>query len=110
VDKLHLTFTHPRSSEIYDAMVSPQCPAGVALDQLQADNATELGPFLEAPPPGRPYELVLARKGIVIPAALTMAAAGVVDGDVFEIRQSGQGADPACTPHLAEEGAHAAVA
>jgi len=92
MDNLHLSFTHPRTSDRFEAMVSPQCTAALALARLQAPNATEDGPFLEAPPPGRPYELVLARTSTVLPAPTTMATAGVVTGDIFEVRQSGQGA------------------
>ena len=89
---MRVTITHPRSSERYDAEVAPACPAGVVLEGLQSDNASQQGPFLAPAIPGRPYALVLARTERVLTADTTMADAGVVDGDVLAVELLSQGA------------------
>lgn len=86
---MEIHFLHPRDSHAYDAEVAPECTSKRALTGLQSP---ETGPFLDPAPNGRPYELVLARNSMVITPDMTMAQAGVVDGEVVEVRQSGQGA------------------
>jgi hypothetical protein len=93
--KHRLYFTHPRSSERYEAVVADECPARLVLQGLQAPNATESGPFLQPAPDGRPYAIVLARTGIQLSPETTMAQVGVRDDDVFEVQQMAQGADGA---------------
>lgn len=87
--KLNVRFTNPRNSLSYPAQVSPACTAAIAIEQLQAP-AT--GPFLDKPPAGRPYHLVLSRTDTQLAPHQTMADAKTVDNDVFEVRQDGQGA------------------
>ena len=90
--KMQVSFLHPRDSSSFIGEVAPQCTAAVALKGLQAPDATETGPFLDPPPPGRPYELVLSRTSTALTPNTTMAQAAVVDGDVLEVRQAGMGA------------------
>lgn len=84
--------THPRSSERYEGFVAPTCPAKTVLDGLQRVDATDDGPFLDPAPTGRPYQLVHNRSQKQFNADDTMAALGVVDGDVLDVVQMGQGA------------------
>jgi len=93
-DKLVVYIAHPRSSEQFAARVLPACPARVVLDGLQSPSATDDGPFLAPAPAGRPYALVLARSGQQFAGDTTMEDLGVVDGDVLEVQQMGQGAHP----------------
>jgi hypothetical protein len=51
------------------------------------------GPFIQPAPPGRPYELAIKQSGIAITPNMTFADAGVTNGEVVEVRQSGQGAN-----------------
>jgi hypothetical protein len=91
-NKVALKFTDPRNSDTFEASVAPECTAEIALAGLMAPNATPKGPFLQPPPSGRPYELVLTRTSQALSPNTTMGAAGVESGDVLEVRQSGQGA------------------
>lgn len=83
-------FQHPRDSRMFPAQIDPQCTGGMALEGLMIGD--ENGPFIEKPPTGRPYELALARTAQAITPNMKFAQVGVVDGDVVEIRQAGQGA------------------
>jgi len=88
-DKLRIVVSHPRTSETFEADVSPRCPARVVLTSLQSE-AT--GPFLEQAPAGQPYALVLSKSGRQLTPNTTMEDAEVVDGDQLEVQQMGQGA------------------
>lgn len=88
-EKMTLNFLHPRTSMTYPAQVAPACTAKLALDQL---TSPVTGPFLDPPAAGRPYQLVVSRLNAQLAPTQTMAQAGVVDGDVLEVRQQGQGA------------------
>lgn len=92
MSKRRLYFTHPRSSERYEAVVADECPVRVILQGLQAPDATEHGPFLDPAPNGRPYVIILARTQQQLSPETTMAEVAARDDDVFEIQQMGQGA------------------
>jgi hypothetical protein len=84
-------FAHPRDSGLkFTADVSPACTGQQAISGLIAGDET--GPFLDAPAQGRPYELVLARTGTAITPNMTLAEAGVLDGDEIQVMQRGMGA------------------
>jgi hypothetical protein len=84
-------FMHPRNSErLFTAETTPECTGQEAIAGLIL--GAEDGPFLESPPPGRPYELVLTRTEKAITPHLTLGQAGVVDGDLVAVLQRGQGA------------------
>lgn len=85
-NKLNLTFLHPRTSTAYKANVAPACTAQIAIEGLTS-NA-----FLDPAPASRPYQLVLTRTDTQLTPTQTMAAAGVQNDDVLEVRQQGQGA------------------
>jgi hypothetical protein len=87
---IEVSFTHPRSSIQFTADIDPQCTGQQAVDGLLEGN--EQGPFLEQPPAGQPYQLVIKRTQALIPPNLTFAQAGVINKDVIEVRQAGQGA------------------
>jgi hypothetical protein len=90
-NKVLVTFIHPReSARSFGAEVSLQCTAQLAVQGLMHGNHD--GAFLDPPPPGRPYELVLKRTSTMIPPNMTFAQAGVIPNDVIEIRLAGQGA------------------
>ena len=90
-NKISVTFIHPReNARSFEADVSPQCTAQMAVQGLMQGNHD--GAFLDAPPAGRPYELILKRTSAMIPPNMSFAQAGVIDKDVIEIRQAGQGA------------------
>lgn len=89
-NKITVTFIHPREARNFVAEVSPQCTAQMAIQGLMQGNHD--GAFLNTPPAGRPYELVLKRTSTTIPPNMSFAQAGVIDLDVIEIRQEGQGA------------------
>lgn len=91
-NKLAVYVAHPRSSITYEAQVSPACPASVVLARLQDASATDSGPFLDPAPADRPYALVLNRTGEQFNPGTTMEELGVVDGDILEVQQMGQGA------------------
>jgi hypothetical protein len=86
-----VTFTHPRENgRIFAADINLQCTGQMAIQGLLLGN--EAGPFLEAAAAGRPYELSVKRTQMNITPNMTFEQAGVVDGDVIEVRQRGQGA------------------
>lgn len=88
---LKVTFTHPRENgRSFDASINPQCTGQMAIQGLILGN--EVGPFLEAAAPGRPYELTVKRTQMNITPNMTFEQAEVQDGDVIEVRQRGQGA------------------
>lgn len=84
-------FTHPRSSErVFTAETAPDCTGQEAIAGLILGG--DEGPFLEPPPAGRPYELVLNRTETAITPHMTLGEAGVLDGDLIAVLQRGQGA------------------
>ena len=84
-------FSHPRDSTLtFEADASPACTGQQAITGLLTGD--ENGPFLDPPAPGRPYELVLARTGAAITPNMTLAQAGVIDGDNVAVMQRGMGA------------------
>ena len=79
----NVRFTHPRkSSSVFRANISPQLTATQAILELLSPST---GPFLQPLQPGQDYMLVLSRTNTVIPANVTMGAAGVVDNDTISI-------------------------
>jgi hypothetical protein len=90
-NKLAVTFINPRSNaRVFDADLSPECTGQMAIEGLLVGDHN--GPFLEPAPPGRPYELVVKSSDVSITPNTTFREAGVVNGDVIEIRQALQGA------------------
>ncbi len=83
-------FAHPRNSKQFVAEVGSECTGQQAVDGLIVGNQD--GPFLEVPPPGRPYQLVLSRTDKQIAPNMTLGESGVVDGDIIQVIQPGQGA------------------
>ena len=91
VSKIQVCFMSPRTnSRVFEAQVSPDCTGKMAIDGLLAGDAG--GPFLEPSSPGRPYELCVMRTGGGIAPNMTFRQAGIIDGDIIEIRQAGPGA------------------
>jgi len=88
--RMEVHFSHPRLSRILTADVSPECTAQEAIEGLLEGD--DVGPFIEPSPPHRPYELVIKRTQQIINPEMTFQEAGVLDGDVIEVRQAGQGA------------------
>jgi hypothetical protein len=89
MDKIQVSFLHPRTSAAFPALLHPRCTAEFALQRLQAPNT---GPFLDPAPANRPYVLVVAGSDQELTPGTTMAAACVQAGDRLEIRQRAQGA------------------
>lgn len=88
---VRVTFTNPRGGGGgFEANINPQCTGQMAIQGLMLGN--EAGAFLPPPPPGRPYELIVKRSGKNITPNMTFEEAGVVDDDVIEVQQAGQGA------------------
>lgn len=87
---IEVIFTHPRDASTFTAYINPQCTGQQAIRGLVAGD--ENGPFLQPSAPGRPYELAIKQSGIAITPNMTFAQAGVTNGEVVEVRQSGQGA------------------
>ena len=88
---IEVEFTHPRhSDQVFIAETSPGCTGAEAIQGLLVGD--EQGPFLEEPPRGRPYELVVARTSQAIAPNMTLGEAGVVSGDVIQVAQRGMGA------------------
>lgn len=81
--KVH--FIHPRTSKSFAAEVGDQLKIGQALVGLT-------GPFLPALQQGEQDEVILVRTQMVLPPDMTIAQAGVVDGDALQIRRSATGA------------------
>lgn len=88
--KVEVHFAHPRSSSTFTAIVSRECTGQQAINGLLGGD--ESGPFLHPSPAGQPYELVVKRTQMYILPHMTFEQAGVIDGDVIEVRQAGQGA------------------
>ncbi|HEX8087867.1 MAG TPA: hypothetical protein VF762_03395 [Blastocatellia bacterium] len=89
-NKIEVHFTHPRNPQTFTARIIPQCTGQMAIEGLLIGD--ENGAFLEPAPAGRPYELAIKRSQQAITPNMTFEQAGVVDGDVIEVRQAGQGA------------------
>lgn len=91
--KIKVHFTHPREGgRSFAVEVSPQCTGKQAIEGLLIGG--EEGPFLEAVPTARPFELTVMRTGEAITSSMTFEGAGVEDGDIIEVRQAGQGGGP----------------
>lgn len=88
-DKIEVVFTHPRDPSSFTAVVNSECTGGQAIAGLVLGDAK--GPFIDQAPPGRPYGLAVKRTGSFIAEKMTLAEAGVLDGEVIEVQQSGQG-------------------
>jgi hypothetical protein len=89
-NNIEVHFTHPRDTTVFSAMINPECTGQKAIQGLLVGD--DNGPFLDPPASGRPYELAVKQSGIAITPNMTFLDAGVVDGDVVEVRQRGQGA------------------
>jgi hypothetical protein len=87
--EIEIFFTHPRDAKTFTAFVSPQCTGKEAIRGLIVGDAD--GPFLDQAPPQYPYELFVKQSGVAITSKMTFAEAGISNGDVIEVRQSGQG-------------------
>ena len=88
--KIEVQFANPRDSRVFIAELDPACTGRQAIQGLLIGG--EDGPFLEPAPPGRPYGLAVMRTGKQIPPNVSFAEAQVINGDVIEVLQSGQGA------------------
>lgn len=75
-------FTHPRKSNTYGAIVDTQLTAKEAIEILLEPLT---GPFLQPPPPGHEYLLVLRRTSTLILSNMSMDAASVKDNDILEV-------------------------
>ena len=89
-EKIEVHFIHPRSSKRFTAGISTQCTGQQAIQGLLIGD--DDGPFLEAAPSGRPYELVVTSTQKAITPNMTFEQAGVRNDDIIEVRQAGQGA------------------
>jgi hypothetical protein len=90
-NKLAVTFVNPKNNaRTFEAYLFPECTGQMAVEGLIAGN--EDGPFLDPAPPGRPYQLVIKKSSVNITPNMTFRQAGVVNGDVIEIGQNGEGA------------------
>jgi hypothetical protein len=89
-ETIEVHFFHPRLSRSFTADVSPECTGQQAIEGLVEGD--DVGPFIEPSQPLRPYELVIKRTQRIIHPEMTFQEAGVVNGDVIEVRQLGQGA------------------
>jgi len=88
---LEVRFAHPRQSDqMFTAEIVEQCTGSQALMGLMVGDAQ--GSFIDPPPAGRQYELIVSRTGVQISPNMTFDEAGVKDGDVIEVRLAGQGA------------------
>ncbi len=95
---MEIRFTHPRTSDVYVADVSPLLTAQQA---LQALLSADTGPFLPPLGPGEDDKLILRRTNMIIPPGETMQSAGVGEGDVVDVMRGGQGAEEGEGPCLA---------
>lgn len=84
VDQLEVEFVHPRKNTVFSAYVNPVCTGQQALNGLMEGD--QQGPFLGS---NKTYELVVKRSGRAIGVRTTFEQAGVVNGDVIEVRQIG---------------------
>lgn len=87
---IEVSFTHPRSAELFTAEISPQCTGQKAIAGLMIGG--DEGPFLEQPPAGRSYRLVIKSTLGEISPNMTFAEAGVSNGDVVEVQLTAAGA------------------
>lgn len=91
MDRIALTFLHPRNSDDEFRMsVAPQATGRQVVSRLLEGD--EDGPWLDPEPPGRPYELVVSRTQRAIAPAETIGAAGAVAGDIISVMHPGQAA------------------
>jgi len=91
-EKIEVGFTHPRNAKIFTTKVSPHCTGQAALDGLLLGN--DEGSFLDPTSAEKPYEMVILRSSQIITASMTFEQAGVLAGDVIEVRQNAPGAGP----------------
>lgn len=87
---IEVHFTHPYSAQTLTAELSTFCTGQRVIQGLIAGD--EQGPFLNPPSEGRSYDLAIQRTQKPILHNMTLAQAGVVDGDVIEVRRNAQGA------------------
>ena len=86
---IEIHFSHPRTSTTMTADLDQRCTGEEALRELLSDDGT--GAFLAHPFTGEQYQLAVRRTGQIIAPEMTFEQAGVVDGDVIEIRLAGRG-------------------
>jgi hypothetical protein len=87
---IEVHFLHPRNSTTLTADLDPRCTGEEAIRELLNDDGT--GAFLAPTFTGEQYQLAIIRTRRIIAPAMTFEQAGVVDGDVIEIRLAGLGA------------------
>lgn len=80
-DKLNLAFLHPSTDSTFKADVAPACTAQIAIDGLIGAE------FLDLTLDDRPYGIVKLGTDVILPSTMTMAEAGVRDGDTLEVRR-----------------------
>jgi len=83
---MELSFLHPRTSMAFKAQVEPSTTGETCIRGLI--NAQ----FVDDPPPGRPYSLIVSRTQQQILPSASMQDAGVMPGDVVSVAQNEQGA------------------
>lgn len=89
--RVEVKFIHPRDNSLFfTADVLLSITGEQAIEGLLKGD--DKGPFLSLPQPGRPYELLNSRTGKTIHLYQTFASVGVLNGDIIEVRQAGQGA------------------
>jgi hypothetical protein len=80
------TFLHPRTSEAFTADVEPNTTGKTCVDELIKAN------FIQPPPEGRPYGLLVTRTNKQMLSSMTMEQAGVGPDEIIAIIQMEQGA------------------
>lgn len=87
--EISVRFTHPHNNTVFLADVSRQLTAQQALMELCSPST---GPFLQPPPQGQEYQLILHKTGYALPPAMTMGSAGVQDNDTLAVAINAQAA------------------
>jgi hypothetical protein len=82
---MKVTFSHPHSSNTFQADVDPQCSGSTALQGLIDAK------FLDPPGQGG-YDLTLARTSSPIGPNTTLGSCGVQEGDLISVLRRGSGA------------------
>lgn len=90
INGIEVHFLHHRYPKSFTALIDPQCTGEQAIEGLMIGDKE--GPFLDSPPPGQSYELILRRTYCTITPDMTFAQADIAQGDTIEVRQAGQGA------------------
>jgi hypothetical protein len=83
---MNLNFLHPRISTAFKADVDATTTGETCIQGLIDAK------FIDAPPQGRPYSLVVTRNQKQILPTTTMQEAGVMPGDSLAVLQMEQGA------------------